>query len=160
MQYPWNSYYLRILNPKPESGHPRPVNIRREKGRCVLWSDRSSMIELEYWMIRRGMSSHGGWNAQQLATIGVPWPPMKGWIRRVAGTKVRREDYERFLAMKDAHIHGHGSAIKKVTRAQMKVIKQRARELVTSPFGSNLTTCANSQCAYPACLCGITKPLP
>ena len=35
--------------------------------------------------IAAGESGQGGWNQDQLAIIGVPWPPRKGWKDRAVG---------------------------------------------------------------------------
>ncbi len=36
-------------------------------------------------------------------------------------------------------------------------IVRRARALVTSPFGSNTTTCTATSCSFPRCECGLNK---
>jgi len=35
--------------------------------------------------IEAGRSPRGGWTRAQLAEWGVPWPPPKGWRRRLTG---------------------------------------------------------------------------
>lgn len=50
-------------------------------------------------MIERGISSRGGYNKQQLATIGVDWPPVKGWKMELIGTTVTKEQYEEFIRL-------------------------------------------------------------
>ena len=37
--------------------------------------------------IEAGRSPRGGWTRAQLAEWGVPWPPPKGWRRRLTGRK-------------------------------------------------------------------------
>lgn len=56
-------------------------------------------VELTDEMIEAGKSDAGGWNREQLALIGVAWPPPKGWKRSVLGKHVERETLERFLAL-------------------------------------------------------------
>lgn len=42
----------------------------------------------------------GAINALQLAVLGMTWPPRSGWIRRVVGMEIPKEDYKRFLALR------------------------------------------------------------
>jgi hypothetical protein len=54
-------------------------------------------------MIHAGQSgASGGWNAKQLAAIGITWADasVRGWIARNAGRLVRVEEYERFLSLR------------------------------------------------------------
>lgn len=53
-------------------------------------------------LISKGGSGSGGWNKQQLDLLGVPWPPKKGWRKRVCGKHISRADAEKFLALKGA----------------------------------------------------------
>ena len=48
-------------------------------------------------MIEKGMSSRGGFNKKQLATIGVEWPPQKGWKHHLIGKTITKDQYEKFL---------------------------------------------------------------
>jgi len=41
----------------------------------------------EAW-IHRFKTLRGGWTQKQLAALGVSWPPVKGWIRRVVGRQI------------------------------------------------------------------------
>lgn len=34
--------------------------------------------------VQRAMTKNGGWTRATLATWGVPWPPPRGWRRRLA----------------------------------------------------------------------------
>lgn len=41
--------------------------------------------------IEAGRSPNGGWTREQLAEWGIPWPPPKGWRRRLENeSEVRR----------------------------------------------------------------------
>lgn len=48
-------------------------------------------------MIEKGMSSRGGFNKNQLAAIGVEWPPQKGWKHLLIGKTITKDQYEKFL---------------------------------------------------------------
>lgn len=54
--------------------------------------------------IERGRSRTGGWSKEQLALIGVSWPPEKGWKKRVARMDIPAETIERFIQLKDKHL--------------------------------------------------------
>ena len=55
--------------------------------------------------LARGMSSRGGWSRKQIASLGEN-QTVAGWRGRLRGKQVPLEDYERFLALKDAHLKG------------------------------------------------------
>lgn len=48
-------------------------------------------------IIENGMSNHGGWNKEQLAILGVKWPPKKGWKQRLIGTEITELQYVNFI---------------------------------------------------------------
>ncbi len=52
--------------------------------------------------INRGRNGPGGWKREQLAIIGVPWPPTKGWKKQAIGRKISEKDAERFLQLNGA----------------------------------------------------------
>ena len=43
------------------------------------------------FMFSCSTNGHGGWNKDQLALLGVNWPPEKGWLGRLIGTEVHDE---------------------------------------------------------------------
>jgi hypothetical protein len=45
-------------------------------------------------------SGSGGWNLEQLRTIGVQWPPRHGWIYRSIGREITLEAREAFENLK------------------------------------------------------------
>lgn len=44
---------------------------------------------MERWEVEAGKSAKGGFTRKQLAEWGVPWPPPKGWRRRLEGREPR-----------------------------------------------------------------------
>ena len=38
--------------------------------------------------IKRLRTGRGGWTRKQLAGLGVPWPPPKGWKNKLLGKKI------------------------------------------------------------------------
>ena len=48
-----------------------------------------------------GQSKSGGWNKLQMQALGVPWPPVSGWMGRIIGREVADDDARVFLKMTD-----------------------------------------------------------
>lgn len=63
-------------------------------------NDPQAWIVLTAPMIEAGRSARGGFTRDQLACLGVAWPPAKGWKKAVAGAEVRQKDYAQFLALR------------------------------------------------------------
>lgn len=57
-------------------------------------------MKLTEEMILAGQTGNGGWNRAQLAALGIDWPPHKGWKRRLIGTEISEQQYQRFLQLK------------------------------------------------------------
>lgn len=55
-------------------------------------------MKLTHEIIESGRSERGGWRAAQLQALGVPWPPQKGWKRRLIGFEITDEQHRAFLA--------------------------------------------------------------
>ena len=45
-------------------------------------------------------TKRGGWNAKQLAILGIPWPPRQGWRRRVDGLILTPAQVARFRSLR------------------------------------------------------------
>lgn len=50
------------------------------------------------------ISSNGGFSSAQLALLGIPFPPPKGWKQQLLGKPAPRESVEKFIALKDRHL--------------------------------------------------------
>lgn len=46
------------------------------------------------------MSERGGWTRAQLEILGIEWPPMSGWNKRLIGTELDDLDAEAFLSLR------------------------------------------------------------
>ena len=47
--------------------------------------------------VHENATRRGGWTADQLAVLGVAWPPAKGWLSRLVGTTItchRKRQFE------------------------------------------------------------------
>jgi ribonuclease HI len=60
-------------------------------------------IEVTDELIDAAMSAAGGWSRKQLAILGVPWPPVKGWRAMLIGTKLDADKAATLILLKDAH---------------------------------------------------------
>lgn len=84
-------------------------------------------MKLTRKMIDDGKSDNGAWSAKQLAILGVPWPPLRGWPERIIGTEISESDYQTFLDIRKrkkplVETGGmfHGDANVESVRAKMK----------------------------------------
>ncbi len=46
--------------------------------------------------ILSGKTKNGGWTKEQLALIGVNWPPEKGWMKRIEGKEITNSQASKF----------------------------------------------------------------
>lgn len=61
-------------------------------------------VALTHELIEAGRSDHGGWSREQAQLLGVGWPLLRGWKRGAVGRRIARADYDRFLALRNAHL--------------------------------------------------------
>lgn len=136
------------------------------------------MVTLSTESIREGESLRGGFSAAQLKLVGLSYPLRHGWRERLVGLRIPKEDYERFVALKDKHLTPQRIAkwrAKKerqslferpqpelpmpipLTREQALVVDRRGRALVAGGVPRTIT-CQRASCLYPACLCGLPSP--
>lgn len=52
-------------------------------------------------LLKKGMSSKGGWKKAQFALIGIDWPPATGWKAKVLGKSIEPQDEMKFLSLRD-----------------------------------------------------------
>lgn len=57
----------------------------------------SAMTEVTVDLIERGRSRQGGRTKEQLAILGVPWPPRRGWMGEACGKGLTSEQAIRFV---------------------------------------------------------------
>jgi hypothetical protein len=48
----------------------------------------------------------GAWNKRQLLTLGVDYPPRKGWLKKLLGTSIPIKRYREFLALSKRNRNG------------------------------------------------------
>jgi hypothetical protein len=65
---------------------------------------RSDRVMLTLPLVMAGVSRNGYWSDAQLACLGLYKPLGKGWKRRLIGRYISRAAYDRFVALKDAHL--------------------------------------------------------
>jgi len=49
-------------------------------------------------MIHAHCTERGGWTKAQLSAIGIDWPPIRGWIDKVAGSLITDEQWQEFIS--------------------------------------------------------------
>ncbi len=55
-------------------------------------------------VLKEAESINGAWSRKQLETIGIKWPPPKGWKKRIIGTHINESKIEKLLSLKNNHI--------------------------------------------------------
>lgn len=53
-------------------------------------------VTLTAWMIDNAANNGCGYTRQQLQAVGIEWPPVKGWKRRLVGKSVPLSGYYTF----------------------------------------------------------------
>lgn len=61
-------------------------------------------MEITAELITAGASEQGGLSRQQLALLGVDWPPGSGWKQLIIGTSIPDDDAEEFIRLAGRHI--------------------------------------------------------
>jgi hypothetical protein len=67
------------------------------------------------WIHKNGsaemaLGERAGWTRKALAVLGVPWPPVKGWLHGLAGIRITLQQKEEF---------------ERICRAQTKKVAER-----------------------------------
>jgi len=57
-------------------------------------------MKLTHQNIHAAGYSGCGFNSDQLAILGIQWPPKKGWLSRLIGTDLPDADYQRLYELK------------------------------------------------------------
>lgn len=90
----------------------------------------------------------GGWTARQLATLGISWPPVKGWRSRLVGQVITAEqvaEFERKVPRKpklmwtEAQAKNKASHDKAVIRRAAKKARKQALRQAHWWFGPEFT---------------------
>jgi len=84
------TYGKQVVKPKQQSNVKPSVQIPRNATAVMLTK------QLIHSAGRNGI----GFNKVQLAVLGVSWPPRKNWLRKLIGTKISREQWEKFVALR------------------------------------------------------------
>ena len=58
------------------------------------------MVRITESLLDAGRSDRGGLNKNQLAVLGIDWPPAKGWKRQLIGMEIPDEAADSFLALR------------------------------------------------------------
>jgi hypothetical protein len=80
------------------------TNTEDTKPRPSSPNEDADTVMLTETLIMAGASVVGGWSDNQIQCLAGP-KPFGRWKRRLRGTYVSRAAYERFMALKDAHLN-------------------------------------------------------
>jgi len=82
------------------------------------------MVTLTRELIDSGMSMNGGLNGEQLRLLGLQMPLKTGWKTRAVGQQITDDDYERFVLLKNAHLHPNGKQMSRRSKEVDAAVKQ------------------------------------
>jgi len=82
----------------------------------------------------------GSWNRHQLKLLGVPWPPVHGWIDRIIGKEISESDYDSVKRLASMPAKERRAADKSA-KMTMKEIHEATGYIATrwsEPFDTNV----------------------
>lgn len=80
---------------------PKKRRKTKRKRKVKVKATPLEMITLSFEMLHGGgTNGFTGWNKAQLAALDITWPPKKGWLKRLVGTKIPRMMYDEFLRLR------------------------------------------------------------
>jgi hypothetical protein len=50
-------------------------------------------------LLEAGKSANGGWSKEQLALLGVAWPPASGWKNGIVGHRMPKASADKFVQL-------------------------------------------------------------
>ena len=75
-----------------------PLHVTHGAGGFV--TELENAMRITESLLEQGKSDRGGWNAKQLAWIGVDWPVHHGWQRKALGKEITENDARMFLSLR------------------------------------------------------------
>lgn len=101
-----NQRYLGMNSEKVKYRQKKIEQVQEEMfeefGRNESKMDQEETIVLTKELIKAARTTNGGLTKKQLAAIGVPWPPPKGWQESKIGTMITKEQLKRFQTIEYA----------------------------------------------------------
>lgn len=70
---------------------------------------------LTHEILENSRSPRGGWNRKQLEILGVAWPPLKGWKRKLIGTDLEAEKFDKLMALAGNEHKSHNVITENIT---------------------------------------------
>ena len=65
-------------------------------------SDNTVLLTIE--LLEAGLSVNGSWSHRQLKALGLKSPRKKGWKYDLIGEEIPRRNYNKFIALTNAHV--------------------------------------------------------
>ncbi len=91
--------------------------------------------------LEAGRSDAGGWNRKQLETLGVEWPPLEGWRKRLIGSDLPDEAYDKFLELRGKTIKAEKRAARQAERGPRLVCV----EIPDEQFAELIAMCGDTR---------------
>lgn len=91
----WSDTVLQMLHDEEDCSDEFRELVRKE-----LAGRPHAFVVLTSELLHEGGTKGCGFNAKQLALLGVPLPQVKGWLSRLVGTKMPAWKYRKFIALK------------------------------------------------------------
>ncbi len=126
LQYDYDKDGYKTLRPESvKGGHRTKPGRKKSRGG-------NGMVELTSKVFQSASNGPGGFNAKQLAILGVGWPPKKGWKKRLMGTYVKQSVASMFIAArKKSGTIGqkHSPSLKEVGHAARPEVHEKSSVL-------------------------------
>ena len=89
-------------------------------------------------------TERGAWSREQLAALGITWPPSIGWINRLEGTEIPESaawefQISKFITAKYSRALNRGIPLPAEIRAKIQAMHTRERQFLTQSGQSSKT---------------------
>ena len=106
-------------------------SIRANQTKRQDWNTKKVIIDAK--LLKAGLSDNNGYSKRQRQILGLDyWPPKRFDMESKIGEKITKEDAERFVALKNAHIKNMGTR-KRRTESKYLDVETVNRSIVVEP---------------------------
>ncbi len=97
------------------------------------------VMKLTRESIEAGKTDRGGWTSAQLRQLGVEWPPVKGWMRRLMGKEISDAQCTTFMDLRHAKTRAKVGAPKRPPKehAELFLPEATAEDFANELFKSS-----------------------
>ena len=106
-------------------------SLREKQTKRQDWNTKKVIIDAE--LLKAGLSDNNGYSKKQRQILGLDyWPPKRYDMESKIGEKITKEDAEKFVALKNAHIKNMGTR-KRRTESKYLDVETVNRSIVVEP---------------------------